>query len=559
MTKTQITNAINELRGFDGGRLAKYTRSYQLYEATPNLSLNNIKDSTTVGWITHQYDSYTDTSSDFSLNVIKSCVDGLTAKIASQKVRPFFNTIKGSYKDVKRAKCAQQYFDVVFEELNINKEVEEAFKNSCIFDTGILFIDTDNQNIKSILPWQVYTRPSEATYKKLTRIYYERKQYPKTLIREDINWANKAHDEYVTYGLYFDVKNHVKTIVINNIVVKTEEYKPDVLPFVFIHYSNPIKGNSSSSIADMLAPIQVEIDILSSKIKAASQLNPANTIFVPSGSDLSAHKLNNGIGNLIQYRPSANMTGSPITVATPPFIDGQYQALIKDLKEQACDMVGISELSLAGNKPAGLDSGKALSSLENIEGARFEVQLNEVIRAYVDLARVCINLFSGQVLPTDRSRKPITWEEVRESINNFSIQFSGQNAFSKDPSTKEQQVLNLWKSGFLRGDLASTILDLPDTEKAYSLMQNSYNAVQQVIENVIENNVYETPAFVPFDLLKSEILNTQLQLYSADPFNNKNDILKLSKLYEVVVTQAKQLQQLNMQITQTQMEEANGL
>ena len=91
---------------------------------------------------------------------------------------------------------------------------------------------------------------------------------------------------------------------------------------------------------------------------------------------------------------------------TPAFINEQYMKTVQILKEQAYELVGISQLSAQSSKPAGLNSGIALTTMEDIESDRFETQLSQVIRAYVDITRVCINVFpaSDNILPLDRMR-----------------------------------------------------------------------------------------------------------------------------------------------------------
>jgi hypothetical protein len=74
------------------------------------------------------------------------------------------------------------------------------------------------------------------------------------------------------------------------------------------------------------------------------------------------------------------MTGDPIHTATPPFISDQFIAERAYLIETAYQIAGVSELSAQSEKPGGLDSGKALETMENIESNRFEYQLSTVIR-----------------------------------------------------------------------------------------------------------------------------------------------------------------------------------
>lgn len=540
MTKQEqkVLGFISELKSLRGSFKQKAERNIQAYEDSFNITLDDIREDSAVGYYRQTSMQY-DTSVDISLNVIKSCIDTLTSKIASTKVRPYFNTVNGSFKDVRVVRQAQQYFDQSFEYKNINNEVVNCFKNACIFDTGVLYVNPNDHTIKNVLPWQVYFRPAEMTYGKLTRVYYERKQYPTALLNN-----YDGSEEYIAYGEYYDIKNHLKAEMRGDGYIKVSPYDADVLPFVFMHYSNPIKGSSANSIVDMLLPIQVEINFLANTLKDASQLTPSNTIFVPEGSNISVRKFNNGIGNVIGYSASPNMTSSPVTVATPSFIDPQYMKTIEELKETAYEMVGISQLSATSQKPQGLDSGIALQTIENIESDRFETQLNQVIRSYVEIAKTCMKVFDPDedILPDDQFRASIQWKDIVEEEKNMKVQFSSADAISKDPSTKLQFLQTLAQSGIIPVNTIGKYLEMPDLERGYSVINNSWNAVQTVIERCIDQNIFEVPSFVPYSLLEQEILNTQLSLYTADPINNADDINKLSKLFQVVITSQDKMQ-----------------
>ena len=537
----EITNAAQSLKILCNSRLAKYYRNYRRYSYSPFANLKSIKDPSVVGYYEQNNEIEEDTTPTPQLNVIKSCIDTLTSKIAQSKVRPFFNTQNGSFKDIQTVKQAQAFFDLYYDLQNVNKKVSEAFRDSCIFDTGVIYIDEVSKAINKALPFQVYVRPAEATYGKITRVYYEREDYPTTLLPENIvNKVLKGNDsiDYVTYGIYYDIFNHIKAIIVDGKLIEKTVYNSDVIPFIFLHYNSPIIGSTSQSIVDMLNSIQLEIDNLMMKIKDASQLNPALTFCVPKGSSVRTSQLNNRVGQILEYTATPNMTGSPVTVATPAFIDGQYMSTIENLKQTAYELVGISQLSAMSTKPAGLNSGVALSTMENIESDRFETQLNQVIRAYVDIAKTCIAIFpqNETILPENSQRLSIQWKDIVEESNKMIVQFSAADSLSKDPSTKLEQLQILAQSGIIPQSRIAQFMELPDIQSGYSLSNNAINAVLTCINDCIEKDIFDVPDYIPFLMLKEEIINTQLSLKSAASEKNDNrvEIDKLTKLYESV-------------------------
>lgn len=535
--KDLVRQNIAELISLNDKRKSKYLRNYRAYVYTPYATLENIRDASTIGWWQPQYGIEDDTTATPQLNVIKSCIDTLTSKIAQSKVRPFFNTMNGSFKDIQVVKQAQQFFDLYFDSQNVNQKVSDSFKDSCIFDTGIVYIDEISKKIKKCLPIQVYVRPAEMAYGKITRVFYREKQCPVTLVPEKLS-KYCGSNEYVDYGVYYDTFNHIKAYSIIDKVVEIETWEPDVVPFVFLHYSSPIVGNSSTSIVDMLYTIQKEIDILMDKIKDASQLSPGNQIFLPEGSNLKASAISNRIGQIMTYKPTPTMTTSPVTVATPNFISEQYMATVEKLVEQAYNMCGVSALSAQSAKPTGLDSGVALGTMENIESDRFETQLNQVIRSYTEIAKVCLKVFpqDEDILPENTQRLSVKWGDIVEQANKMSIQFSAADSLSKDPSVKLQQLQQLAMSGIIPQTRIAQFMELPDIQSGYSLSNNAINAVLTVISNCVEQGSMEVPDYIPFQMLKEEIINTQLSLKAAGGAENKNegDIERLNELYKIV-------------------------
>lgn len=549
ITEQKIRDRVSELKSLNESRLSKYYRNYNYYNNTPAGTLKTIRNPSIVGLYNIDESIESDTTLTPSINVIKSCIDTLTSKIAQSKVRPFFNCINGTFKDINVCKNAQQYFDQYFDIEEVNKKVSMAFRDACIFDHGVIYVDSETKSITKALPWQVFVRPAELTYNNITRAYYCQNDYPVSMLPE--KYRNKVlkvnpDQEYVTYGIYYDTVDQCKAVYISELdFVEIEKYEGNRVPFIFLWYNNPIHGGSSVSVVDMLYGIQREVNTLMSKVKDASQLSPALTFFLPDDATIKSTQLNNRVGNVITYKATSDMSGSPVTVATPNFIDSQYIELINNLKETAYEMVGISQLSAQSKKPTGLDSGVALQTMENVESERFEEQLNQVIRCYVEIAKTCLRVFPKEetILPDTPNRLDVRWRDIVDEEKKMQIQFSAADSLSKDPSTKLQQLQQLAQVGVIPQERIAQFMELPDLEGGYSLSNNAINAVLSVIRDCIESDNYDVPDYIPIPMLKTEIINTQLSLRAANFMKNQEDIEKLNQLYNVVVQMEQQMNQ----------------
>ena len=525
MTKEKLIKNILEIESHQKAWRQKCRRNLILYEFTPNMDLTSQNDSTTVGFYNA---GNAENTSMIQENVIRSCIDTLGSKIASQKVTPFFNTVNGTFREIQVVKAAQQFFDILYDELNVNKTVVQAFVDSCITDRGIIYVNKDNKNIERIQPWQFFFDPREYAYGQLTHCAFKKTDYPASLLTE------KTDLQTVTLHEYWSIKEHIHATYIEELnKVSFDKWDANILPFAILRWSNPVKASSSTCVVDLLFGIQKQINYLLSQIKDASKSSFGIKYIVPTDSDVKINRLNNSNGEVIEYTPQMTPNGvMPVQPITPAFMDGQWFTALQQFKQDAYEMVGISQLSAMSQKPSGLNTGVGLQTMEDIESDRFETQLNSVIRVYVDIAKICMEVFDPleEVLPSSIYRGHITWKDITEARNLMSIQFSSLDKISKDPVVK-QQIISQWvNSGYISRAHAMQLLEIPDDVRGYSLMNRDLNAVLAVIDDCIEKDIYDIPIYINTSLLKEEIVSTLLSLKAAQNPENEVDIEKLQRL-----------------------------
>ena len=538
MDKNQIISNINTLESRYSAYKSKCLRNLRLFTYSSTTTLD-ISESEVVGFYQRgTFSTSDDTTSAIQENVIASCIETLCSKIASQKVRPFFNTVNGTFKEMQIAKQAQIFFDMLYEENNVNEIITDAFRNACVFDKGIVKISDDG--ITNRLPWNVFFDPREVTYNQIT---YVAEKLPKTPGRIlELKYGIKANRnlDYTVYE-YYDVMEHIKAVYVQELnKVVTHEYKPNIIPYLEIHYTNPVKGDTSQSVVDQLYGIQTQIDELLAVMKDSIAVNPGMTLLVPRSSNIKTNMLSNRTGQIIQYDPIPGQTTSPVTYATNDIISPQFVQLLDKLKNDAYEIVGISQLSATSQKPSGLNSGVALNTMEDIESSRFETQLNSVVRLYVDVAKACLDIFPPEIdiLPDDLNRANIKWADIVEARNNMKIQFSAAESLSKDPSEKLKQLVALSQAGVIPQSHIATLMELPDLQSGYNLANNAFNSVYTFIDNVLVSGILpdKIPVYLPKNkggLLETEIVNTMLSL-SIKPEINAKEIDLLQQLFSKV-------------------------
>ena len=494
-----ITKDLSQMESYLSRREMKYRRNYNRY-------YNNGNRAEDIWNIYGNVLSYYNTQEQGGinlpyLNILRSCVDTMLSKLSQTKVRPFFNPVNGTYKTTKVCRNAQVFFDQYYDAQDIYKKLIASMGDALVFDMGVLHMDDLTSTVTRIPPWEFVFDAGEMSIGKLTRCAIVKKQYPLIALRDKLASKPKENADYIqammdspnayaNYKIYYDLIGKKEYSYIGNTMISERDIEYDVPPFVWIYYKDPIKGAFSDSMMDSVYQIQRMIDDLTYKIATAAELSPTNTIFIPKGSDIKASiYASSKIGDVFEYNISGAGSTNPITVATPPAIDGQYIQLLELFEQKMYNITGVSQLSAQSKKPSGINSGVALDTLQDVESERHNVILQNYIRMARDVAERIIDIYpdNGEVLPRRQARNNIKWKDIKRERETFNVQFSASSSLSKDPKVKMEQIEKLMGMKIIDQSQISSLLEMPDLEGAYSVVTAAYNSNEKTIERVIED------------------------------------------------------------------------
>ena len=469
------------------------------------------------------------------INIIKSIIDTVASKISQANVRPFFDPDDGNYHTVKACKKIQKFSDIWLDEQHAYPKSVMCFRDAEIFETGIMHIDAESKSIRRVAPWEYFIDPAEYYHGCVSRVMVMKKNYPLSGIIADTDNSElkkkfredrTQKGEYVTYydlvdGYRRDFYDEFK--IKKEVKIEYEKYNGLYRrPFVEIYYTKPINGFFSTSLCDDLFSIQKQVDEMVKRIDMATRNGLNQVILVPRGSGLKASTLQNGV---VAYDWQPGPEGGQPVIMTPNAINAQYLQILNETINRGYEIAGISQLSAQSQKPPDLESGKALQTMEDIESDRFNVQLQQFVHFLVDVMRVSIDCFSGEVLPGKADS--ITWQEIRKQRNMFNIDFSAASALSKDPSAKIAEIKELMSLNFLDPQMGSQMLDLPDLRGADSIASSSIDYVQKIIDDAIEKEDYIFEETVDVHLLLKTIF-MDINRYSAA--DDEKSVARLKEL-----------------------------
>jgi hypothetical protein len=471
-----------------------------------------------------------------NLNLVRSCIDTVKSKLSQTKPLPNFTPIKGTWKTRKVCKNTQIYFDDFFQTQKIYRKGLASALDAMLFEYGVAWVDDEAKEVVRLAPWEFSYDPAEYNFGGIRRANISRRDYPLGFLTSLLKKAEKGigtkwlealaadPSRKVEFNIYYNLNEKKAWKFIETDCIEVRALPFDCPPFVLLWYWPPIKGWGSASMADSLMPIQEQVDVIANTLHEALELNPANAIFIPepvgsaNGTSIKKSEFSNQIGNIYPYTAFPGMPGTPVQVSTPAPIDPMYIQLLDKFIGFAYQMEGVSQLSAQSKKPAGLNSGVALDTLENVESERFNAWLQDYIHFFVDIADICIKVFpeGDDILPNRMGRANIKWRDIVKERDSFNLQTSPVSNLSRDPQTKMEQVQKLVSMQIIKPEMAASLLEFADVEKAYSIASASYDDCQKIIERAIEKHDFAFYEVVNMTQLFSEAANTLMSLDADD-------------------------------------------
>jgi len=468
-------------------------------------------------------------SSRIALNVCQSAVDALTAKITKERPRPTFLTEDGDYDMRMKAESLDSFVEGKLYEVDFYEECgTPAVLNCGIFGTGVVkipHIPKDDEEtditVEHVYPWEILVDEREALYGK-PRNYYQRKFYDKTILAElfpefATQIAKATIDKEPEEFDYDDASDqilvieawHLATkggkgkhaICIQNATLVFDDYDDEEPPLEFLRVLKPPSGFWGIGLVEKLCGLQLEINKLLQNIQKSMHLIARPHWMVPQEAKVMPGHLNNDIATLIKYAG-----GTPPTVYTPQAMSQQVFDHLQWLYQKAFEIVGVSQLSAQGVKPAGLNSGEAQRVYSNIESERFidfgrayENFVMGVSKKIVARARAVAEQRKGYAVraASKNAFQRIKWSDVDLEEDEYVMKVFPTSTLPKEPAGRIEFVQEMMAAKMIDPEDGMDMLDFPDTDKFAKRRNAARRVVERNIEAAIKRGEYLSPE--PFD------------------------------------------------------------
>lgn len=471
-------------------------------------------------------------------NVIGSVIEALSSKIGKMRPRPTFITDGGTWKQQQRARRLTSFVHGWFHESKVYVEAIMARIDAYVFGTGALYLHVNPKTKKVCVERQfideLYVDDTDGKYGKPRQLFRRKivdrevlhskfKPRPdyESRLKAIIDGAQKPPDEDTSATSSKELANPVEVwerwelgdeacheIAVSSGLLFEEKWPLDCFPFVFRRYRPEILGFWGKGIAEILTPIQVEMNRTYRSISEQLRRKGRGRIYAPVNS-VDINQINNAYGAVVFYKG-----GVPPTTDNTPAVSPDEVAHARELKAAAYEEVGLSQLSATSKKPSGLDAAVAMREYNDIETERFALDAQADERMYMECAELALDLIREFVpdytvaLPKKRYSQQVTWRDIGLKKGEYIGQMFPVSSLPGTPAARRQAVEELRMGGYIDMATAKKLLDYPDLEAELTLANAAIEDVDALIANILDE---DTPVREPVD----EFMNVPLLLERA--------------------------------------------
>lgn len=478
-----------------------------------------------------------------TFNLIQSVTDTLVSRLSQSRPQPVFLTDDGDYKQRNLAKKLNAFVLGEFYQTKAYEKGTTALRDACVEGTGVVHVyeTPDNRvGLERVLLTELLIDPNEGAHGEPRQLYRIK------LVDRGVLMANfpkfKKKIELAAKGTVDSSADSSKSVSDLVMVVEgwrlpsgknvndgrhtlacsmgslvDEEYTKDRFPFSFLHYSPRLLGFWAQGVAEQLMGTQMELNSILFTISRAIKLVGVPRVFQEEGAKVVSAHHNNEVGVIVKYRgikPSYE-----VAPCNAPELYAERDKLIQYGFQQS----GVSALQASSQKPAGLDSGEAIRTYDDISTDRFASLARRYDNFYVDLAYQVIDLAKdiaerdgeySTVYPNKNGTKEIDLPEADLLNDTYVIQCFTQSALPKDPAGRLAKVTEMVQAGMITLQEGRRLLDYPDLEQVEKLANAGEERILQCLDKILEDGEYTPPD--PFmDLALATTITTQyINLYS---------------------------------------------
>lgn len=466
--------------------------------------------------------------SRITMNLVRSVIDTLMAKITKNKTIPTFITEFGEPSHQRKAKLLSRFCEGAFYRADVEVTAPLAWRDGAIVGTGSTKVYSTpgsadsgaraDIHVERVFPWELFVDQYDAIYGK-PRCLYQTKLIDKQVLQEIYPKHREAIERAKLSerrgGGYVNLDTQAEQLRVveawrlpsspkagdgrhivaieNEAPLLDEEWKRSRFPFSFYRYSKRQLGFWGQGIAELLSGRQYEINSLLMKIQEGYELHGRPIVFVPKGSGVSQAHLTDELDLVVEY-----LGEIPPTVATFPVFPPEIYQHLAEIIRGGYEEVGVSVLSARAEKPAGLDAAVALREYNDIESERFLPCGRDYEAFRMDIAELILEEAASiegyaVTVADNKEMLELNFSDVNLQRDAYVMKMFPSSSLPRDPAGKLAMLQELSAMGAIEQDQIPRLLDMPDLDAFLQQKFAPYDLVDRILERIEAHGEYHTP------------------------------------------------------------------
>lgn len=483
-------------------------------------------------------------------NVVRSVVDTGTSLIGETKPRPYFLTSGGNYKQQRKAKRLNKYWDGVSYENKLTDIGPQMFRDCAINADGFIHARVAHGRVilEGVSCLELWVDEEDGQYGE-PRMMHRARVVDRELLAAEfsdkpeavkaINMASEA--PHLNSQTVSDMVSIVESWRIGSetddgdfeggkygiallggsgfMLVEPEDWPHPFFPFAHMPWSPPPTGTGywGQGLAEQLQGQQISINRKLQLVDRSTQLAGNLLVWLKTGSKVVKEKISNEIGSIITG------TERPEFFCPEPINPVFHQLIAQDI-ERAYRVAGYSEMATAAQKPAGIDSGKGLRELDNVQSERHKYTQRQYSAAHVSLAEITIALSieaaaAGKLtavrVPGKQSFDKVDFKDDLKDLkrSEYTLQCFSVSSLPKEPAARLQTIQELIQAGAVSLRHGMKLLDFPDLDAEMSMLTAQENLIERNLSSIVDDGKYIPPEPTDDLALSKEMVVQYIQFY----------------------------------------------
>lgn len=487
------------------------------------------------------------------LNLIRQATDTLVSRIGTQRPKPQYIVTDGSFDLERVARLRTRVLEGQLYDCGGYEIMPLVLVDALALGTGhaVAYVDPDTDQIKCerALPGEIVIDPREGAYGSPCRVHRKR-AISRDVIRDmyDVSDAllslakgpsdtdrdlmflprDKALDEVMVYEGWFsppgDNKENGRHVIALSSCTLIDEPWEHIIPVVRLIGWQRQVGYWGVGIAELGAESQDRYNTNEEKIEYMQRLGSTAWVLADRNADIRVERLTNEPLSIVRFTSRGVEPKIQVFSATPMDLVQENERI----RERLLSMLGISQMAAEAKRPAGLDSGPAQRTYEDITSQRHSPQSKQYEDAFMLLVRVFedLNDYVQQekgsaysvAARTQRGLVPLV-KQVKWSDAHIAPEQYRLTCFptSQLPSTVPGRLaaLSEWvASGFVSRPYAQKqMIDMPDDDMQ-RLELADLDFVMWQIEEILDGKVVSPESYQDLTLAADTARRAYLQVKS---------------------------------------------